>query len=126
MIVRSNGNMTFNTKGWYKNLTPELAWKKYVGTSVELFISNFRADGIYDLKKACMFHANELSADENTLFTTDQLELIANLWLKYIEKYIEQKGGIDKLELYTTEELDKIAEKEWGVVRKLIKKYYKW
>ena len=50
----------FNAKKWFKNLTPNMAWDQYVGMSERIFISNFYAEGVYDIKKMCTIYASEI------------------------------------------------------------------
>lgn len=93
-----------------KNLTPKKAWDLYAGSSPEMFISNFHAETnpITDIKEMCRINAYELPANfenANVLFSDKQLELIENLTIEYLENYINEKGGIDKLELISPEEL---------------------
>lgn len=93
-----------------KNLTPKEAWDLYAGSSPEMFISNFYAESnpITDIKEMCRINAYELPANfenANVLFTDEQLELIENLTVEYLENYINEKGGIDNLELISPEEL---------------------
>ncbi|MGB4311295.1 MAG: hypothetical protein WBJ17_00030 [Natronincolaceae bacterium] len=100
--------MDNNKKGWFKNLTPKLAWEHYVGTSVELFLSNFREDGIHDIKEMCRDYAQEVPMMASGLFSQDQIDLIGNLIMEYIMEYAKERGGIDNLRLYTAQELDDI------------------
>ena len=100
-----------------KNLTPKKAWDLYAGSSPEIFISNFYADNkpITDIREMCRINAYELPdnyEDSNVLFTNTQLDLIGNLTTEYLENYIAEKGGIDKLDLYSVEELNIMDEIE--------------
>ena len=98
------------------NLTPKKAWDIYVSTSEKLFLSNFKFDNppIYatELKKMCDRYAIDLSGSEDTLFTTGELNHLSDLLVEHLEGYIKNKGGLDKVEYYTEEELDEIAKKE--------------
>lgn len=98
------------------NLTPGKAWDIYVSTSEKLFLSNFKFDRspIYatELKKMCDRYVVDLPGSEDTLFTTEELNHLSDLLVKHLESYIKNKGGLDKVEYYTEEELDEIAKKE--------------
>jgi len=110
---------------WFKNLTPEQAWEQYVGTSVELFISNFRFDGIPDIGEMCRHYASEIPEIFNELFTQDQIEQIGNLLTLYVNEYIEGKEGIENLNLYTTQELDEMDKEEVNELMEIIKASFK-
>ena len=112
-----------------KNLTPKMAWDKFVNTSEEMFISNFMADNppVTDIKTMCEIYALELPIifeHERMLFTIDQMEQIKKLITEHLENYIEEKGGIDKLELLSVEELDHMEMIEWEKLMNLIAKRY--
>ena len=98
------------------NLTPQKAWDIYVSTSEKLFLSNFKFDNppIYatELKKMCDRYAIDLSSNEDTLFTTEELNHLSDLLVEHLEGYIKNKGGLGKVEYYTEKELDEIAKKE--------------
>ncbi len=108
---------------WFKNLTPELAWEQYVDDSVEMFVSNFRDDGIHDIGEMCRRYAKDLPKIFDYLFTQDQIELIGDLLTKYVTEYVEAKGGIEKLDLYTPEELDELDKKQIDDVLALIRSH---
>lgn len=96
------------------NLTPKNAWNQYVSTSEEIFISNYMAESkpITDIKKMCRAYAQELPIIfeyEKILFSDKQLEELEKLLTDHLENYIASKGGIDKLELLTEEELDEMT-----------------
>ena len=96
------------------NLTPRKTWDLYVSTSEEMFISNYRADRppITDIKLACKAYAEELPIifeDEKILFSDKQIKEIEKLITDHLENYIANKGGIDKLKLFTEAELDAMA-----------------
>ena len=82
----------------------------YVGTSVEFFLSNFRHEvPEMDVEKMVQIYANELPRIyEEMEFTPLRLQEIERKLLFYIRNYINKKGGIEKLKLYTEEELDEI------------------
>lgn len=112
-----------------ENLTPKMAWNKFINTSEEMFISNFMADNppVTDIKTMCKIYALELPIIfeyERILFTTDQMEQIRKLITEYLENYIEEKGGIDKLDLLSVEELDHMAMIEHEKIMNLIAKRY--
>ena len=111
-----------------KNLTPKEAWDLYAGSSPEMFISNFYAESnpITNIREMCRINAYELPAnfeDTNVLFTDRQLELIKDLTIEYLENYITEKGGIDKLELISPEELDIMDEIEGENLLNLVANY---
>jgi hypothetical protein len=108
-----------------KKLTPKEAWRQYVDTSVEFFISNYMEEGITDIEEMCKCYALELPIVfeyERILFSNTQMELICNLITEYAKKYIKEKGGIDKLKLYTTQELDMIFDDICKDIMKYLKK----
>ena len=97
-----------------RNLTPKKAWNQFVSTSEEIFISNYMAERtpITDIKKMCKAYAEELPIIfeyEKILFSDKQIKEIEKLLTDHLENYIAGKGGIDKLELLTEEELDEIT-----------------
>ena len=98
------------------NLTPKKAWDIYVSISEKLFLSNFKFDiqPIYatELKKMCDRYVIDLPGSEDTLFTTEELNHLSDPLVEHLKGYIENKGGLDKVEYYTEEELDEIAKKE--------------
>ncbi|HHV18684.1 MAG TPA: hypothetical protein GXZ27_07480 [Thermoanaerobacterales bacterium] len=117
--------MSSNKKGWFKKLTPKKTWEQYVNTSVELFISNYMADGITDIEKMCKYYANELPIMfeyEKVLFSNTQIELIGKLITEYVKEYIKEKGGIDKLKLYSVQELDIMLDDMHKDIMKNLKK----
>lgn len=112
-------------KEWFKNLTPKKAWELYVNTSVELFISNYMAEGVTDIEKMCKYYADELPIMfeyERILFSNTQIESICKLIIEYIKEYIKEKGGIDKLKLYTVKELDAMLDNMHKDIMKNLKK----
>ena len=104
-----------------RNLTPKMAWNQFVGTSEEMFISNYRADRppITDIKLACKAYAEELPIvfeDEKILFSTKQIKEIERLITDHLEGYVASKGGIDKLKLFTEAELDAMALQDHEII----------
>lgn len=100
-----------------KNLTPKKAWIEFVGTSEEMFLSNFRPEK--DIKKMCKIYAQELPMVfeyEKILFSDRQIEEIENLILTHLENYIKSKGGVENLELYTEEELDIMLQQDYEII----------
>ncbi|NLZ93326.1 MAG: hypothetical protein GX922_04830 [Firmicutes bacterium] len=92
---------------WFKKLTPQMAWEQYVDSPVEVFISNFYVEGIRDIEAMCQRYARDIPYIFNKqLFTQEQLKRVAELLNEYIVAYVAKKGGIDKLEIYSEEELD--------------------
>ncbi len=106
-----------------KSLTPERAWEEYVSMPVELFISCFLAEGITDITEMCKSHAYDLPLISDLLYTIDQLDLISRFLKEYINDYIEEIGGYDKLNLFTEDELDEIDEKQVDNLFKIILTY---
>lgn len=49
---------------------------------------------------------------EDTIFTGEHLEKIRKRLLEYLKNYINSRGGIENLDLYTEEELDIIFEQK--------------
>ena len=100
-------------KRWFEKLTPALAWQQYVDTPVEMFVSNFYLDGVVEISQMCQIYASELPIIfKGQLFEQWQIERIAELLDTYMTDYIEKRGGIDKLELYSEGELEEIFIKE--------------
>lgn len=91
-----------------KNLTPKKAFEKYAGTSEEVFISNFNVDRppVTDIEEMCKVYTKDIPGNEDTLFTTQELNYIEGLLTEHLLSYVESKGGMEKLDLYTEEELD--------------------
>lgn len=103
------------------NLTPRKTWDLYVSTSEEIFISNYMAEKtpIADIKKMCEAYAGELPIIfeyEKILFSDKQLKEIKKLLTEHLEGYIVEKGGIDKLELLTEAELDKMTDIDHEII----------
>lgn len=97
-------------------MTPAIAWKNFVGTSEEMFLSNFRYEvPDMNIEKMCRLYAQELPIVfeyEQILFSDTQIEEIEGLLLTHLSSYIEKKGGLDKLDLYTEEELDEMLRQD--------------
>ena len=107
-----------------KNLTPRKAWEDFVGMSEEMFLSNFRYEvPEMDIGKMCKIYTQELPiifetdrVSEGILFTDNQLEEIEKLLVIHLEGYIESKGGIKNLILYTEEELEEIQQQQYEII----------
>lgn len=104
-----------------RNLTPKNAWNQFVSTSEEVFISNYMAEKtpITDIKKMCKAYAEELPIIfeyEKILFSDRQLKELEKLLTEHLENYIVDKGGIDKLELLTEAELDKMTDIDHEII----------
>lgn len=97
---------------WIKSMTPEQAWNEFVADSVEKFLSDFRSEGYTDIEAACIRYAADVPFIYRRPFRQSQLDHIANLLKQYIDAYLHKKGGIDKIRLYTDEELDLMDELE--------------
>jgi phosphomevalonate kinase len=98
---------------WYQKLTPTEVWNEYVGNSVELFISFFHIETkpITDIKKMCRRYAKDICISLCKPYTLEQLDHFTELLEKYINDYIDEIGGYDKLKLYTKEEVEAIEDK---------------
>ncbi|NLJ79109.1 MAG: hypothetical protein GX329_07080 [Tissierellia bacterium] len=112
-------------KAYTRNLTPAQAWKRFIKTDEEIFISNFYTEKhpVTDIKKMCKIHASELPLAfeyDGILFAQDQIELIERLMVQHLENYIESKGGIDKLELFTEEELDAMMDATYESIMNIL------
>ncbi len=92
--------------------SPKQTWDYYVSTSVELFLSNFRYEvPNMDIEKMVDIYTKEIpQLFEDTIFTGEHLEKIRKRLLEYLKNYINSRGGIENLDLYTEEELDIIFE----------------
>ena len=97
---------------YFKILTPEQAWDEYVTMPVELFISYFLSEGISDLWEMSKLHAFDIVNITGQLYTQDELERVADLIETYMNDYINEIGGFEKLELYTEEELEEIDQEQ--------------
>lgn len=96
------------TRSYFKKITPEQAWDEYVTMPVDLFISFFLSEGISDLSEMSKLHAFDIPNIKGQLYTLDQLVHVAGLIETYMNDYIKEIGGFEKLELYTEEELEEI------------------
>ena len=108
-----------------RNLTPKKTWETYVGTSEEMFISNFMAETtpITDITKMCEIYAKEIPGifeTDKVLFTDKQLKELERLITEHLENYIKGKGGINKLEILTEDELDQIAMEDHEIIMNLL------
>ncbi len=107
-------------KNKLNNLTPREAWaihgieetSPHKDDAVEFFISNFKLEGITDIKDMCERYVKDLPIFYDTLFTQEQLDKIACLLEQYINDYIEGKGGYEKLKLYSEKEINSIDIKQ--------------
>ncbi len=113
-----------NTK-WIKNLTPEQAWNEFVASSVKLFISNFNREGIPDITEACKRYSRDIPWLYNSPFLQNQLDLIAKLLEQYIDDYLEKMGKLERLNLYTEEELIEIDEEEVRDLLEILEEFRK-
>jgi hypothetical protein len=99
---------------WFQKMTSELAWQQYVDEPVEFFISMFHYEWkgpVTDIKEMCRIYARDMPGIFSQLFTQDQLNHVAKLLEQYICDYIQEKGGLDRLKLYTNKELEEIEDK---------------
>jgi len=95
-------------KQWLKSLTPQKAWDFFYGDEVERFIYDFYVDGYTDIRKMCQRFAMEFPGTDLGYFEQNELEYLASLLEQYIQAYIEKKGGLYNLNIYTEEELDEM------------------
>lgn len=102
--MKGNKKRKFNIK----NLTPKKAFEIYAETSEEVFISNFIVDRppVTEIGEMCKVYTKDISWNEGTLFTTEELSYIEGLLVEHLHGYVESKGGMEKLDLYAEEELD--------------------
>lgn len=107
-------------------LTAKEVFEYYAGTDEKTFLSNFHYDNppVTDIKEMCRIYAMDIPADEELLFSLEELKNIENILLGHLENYIESKGGLDKVHLYTREELDKIDEQDTEEVLDALANYY--
>ena len=94
-----------------RKLTPEGAWELLLtDATVEYFVSEFIAEGY--AKKDITAMARRFAKDTPSALSQpmlqEDIDYIAELIEKNIRDYLDKKGGIDKLNLYTIEELDKM------------------
>ena len=92
---------------YFKKLTPEQAWEEYVTMPVDLFISYFLSEGITNLSEMSKLHAFDIPNITGQLYSQYELDYVAGLIETYMNDYINEIGGFEKLELYTEEELAK-------------------
>ncbi len=113
----------------YKNLTPKRAWEiyvqseEYIPRSVEFFLSNFREDGYTNITRMCKVYAHEIIEASGELATSEYIAEVAVLLEEYILQYIEQIGGKDKLNLYSTEELEVIYKQQDKEILAALRRY---
>lgn len=58
-------------------------------------------------------------------FAREDLDHIVGLLEQYMGEYVEEKGGVEKLKLLTTEEMDELWEEEVAETFRLIVEYNK-
>ena len=79
-------------------MTPGIAWKNFVMTSEEMFLSNFRHEvPEMDIEKMCKIYAQELPIVfeyEQILFSDKQINEIEKLLVTHLSDYIKGKGGL--------------------------------
>ena len=95
-------------KQWIKSLTPQKAWDFFYGDEVERFISDFYVDGYTDIGKMCERFAMDFPGTDLGYFEQSELDYLADLIEQYIYAYIEKKGGLHNLNIYTEEDLDEM------------------
>lgn len=91
----------------YLRLTPEKAWERYGnGVSVEFFISDFLSEGYTDLWEMCNRYILEIINGCDGLVTVEERAHVTDIFYRYIKDYVDNQGGMDKLDLWTQEKLD--------------------
>lgn len=106
--------MIMNRRVKTKGLTPKQAYDQYVDMNEEKFISFMRP--VTDIREMCSIYASELPMvfdHEKVLFTDKQITELADLFTEYLTGYVENKGGYNKLDLWTEEEIDEYFTKEY-------------
>ncbi|NMA95103.1 MAG: hypothetical protein GX974_03595 [Clostridiales bacterium] len=110
-------------------LTAKEAFELYWCSDEKMFISNFYYNNppITNIKDMCRIYAAELpgSGDNDILFSLEELKHIEKLLLEHLENYVDSKGGIDNVDVYTEEELDKIDEEQIREVKEFIAEHYR-
>lgn len=90
----------------YRLLTPERAWKRYGnGTSVEFFITDYFYEGYTDIWEMCKKYIHDVICDVDGLVTVEERTRVAKFFYQYIKNYVNRKGGIDKLEIFSRTQL---------------------
>ena len=115
------------SKKWYKNITPNEFWVKYVQDSVELVISFYLAERVpvTDIDEVCWLTARDVCLEIGGLYDVEQQECFYKLIKEYMTDYIEKKGGYSKLKLYTAEEIDAMEEKLDAELSDWLEKHHK-
>lgn len=98
-------------------LTPYQAWKMYgddfsIEKPVEFLLSDYIVEGVTDIPTICFKEAEIVLNVKYNIVSVKDIEYIAHLFEEYIMDYINKKGGIDKLKLYTKEEILDINEQQ--------------
>lgn len=96
-----------NRRVFTKNLSPKKAWDVFADMEEERFIAFMRP--ITNIKEMCRVYASELPMVfdyEKILFTQRQIKEIEGLLYDHLSNFVENKGGYDKLDLMTEEEIE--------------------
>lgn len=99
--------MIINRRVKLKNVTPKQAWDVYVNMEEQEFIANMRPTT--DITEMCEIYSKDLPFAfeyEKVLFSTKQIKQITKLITEHLTSYVETKGGYDKLDLMTEEEIE--------------------
>lgn len=107
-------------------LTAKEVFELYAGIDEKTFLSNFHYDNppVTDIREMCRIYAMEIPGNEDLLFSLEELKSIESILLGHLENYIESKGGLDKVDLYIREELDKIDEEDTEEMMDALANYY--
>jgi hypothetical protein len=108
-------------KQWIKSLTPQKAWDFFYGDEVERFISDFYVDGYTNIREMCQRFAIDFPSTDLGYFEQSELEYLANLIEQYIHAYIDKKGGLHNLKIYSEEELDEMWLEETNKLLELMR-----
>lgn len=107
-------------------MNPQQTWNFYVDSSVEMFLSNFRHEvPEMDIEKMVTIYTSEIPGlFEGMVFTVKDLQEIKGKLLTYLRDYIDKKGGIENLDLYTEEELEEITQRDVEIIIEGLAKRY--
>ncbi len=104
-----------------KNLTPSQAYRKFTAQSEEDFIADMRP--LKDIGQMCRIFASEIPGG-GTILSTKQIDKIADLLTEHLTDFVRKKGGYDKLDLPTEEELNEKFQQKVDLLFQQIADYY--
>lgn len=107
-----------------RKISPKEAFDKFAGSDEKRFLSNFKYDNppVTDIKEICRIYSREIPGNQGLILSIEEINHIEELLIEHLEAYVEIKGGINKLDLYTEEELNKMDEEDCGDVIEMIRK----